>query len=85
MKSKATMQQNNQIYLQQDPVLQTLYRRFVLLGQRSEQDADPKLRIQPNSFTDWCVAKIKGKDRNIITNFQRYSNEKLTPKFNEET
>lgn len=48
-----------------------------------EQDADPKLRIQPNSFTDW-VLEDQGQDRNIITNFQRYSNEKLTPKFNEE-
>ncbi|HCM1915597.1 TPA: AAA family ATPase [Salmonella enterica subsp. salamae serovar 28:r:e,n,z15] len=47
------------------------------------QDADPKLRIQPNSFTDW-VLKDQGQDRNIITNFQRYANEKLTPKFNEE-
>lgn len=48
-----------------------------------EQDADPKLRIQPNSFTDW-VLEDQGQDRNIITNFQRYANEKLTPKFNEE-
>ncbi|MDP1489793.1 AAA family ATPase [Klebsiella pneumoniae] len=48
-----------------------------------EQDADPKLRIQPNSFTDW-VLEEQGQDRNIITNFQRYANEKLTPKFNEE-
>ncbi|WP_312750251.1 AAA family ATPase [Atlantibacter hermannii] len=48
-----------------------------------EQDAEPRLRIQPNSFTDW-VLKDQGQDRNIITNFQRYANEKLTPKFNEE-
>lgn len=48
-----------------------------------EQDADPKLRIQPNSFTGW-VLEDQGQDRNIITNFQRYANEKLTPKFNEE-
>ncbi|EHN8909287.1 MULTISPECIES: AAA family ATPase [Enterobacteriaceae] len=48
-----------------------------------EQDADPKLRIHPNSFTDW-VLEDQGQDRNIITNFQRYANEKLTPKFNEE-
>jgi len=48
-----------------------------------EQDADPKLRIQTNSFTDW-VLKDQGQDRNIITNFQRYANEKLTPRFNEE-
>lgn len=48
-----------------------------------EQDAESRLRIQPNSFTDW-VLKDQGQDRNIITNFQRYANEKLTPKFNEE-
>ncbi|EIR7527940.1 AAA family ATPase [Salmonella enterica subsp. enterica serovar Llandoff] len=47
------------------------------------QDAEPRLRIQPNSFTDW-VLKDQGQDLNIITNFQRYANEKLTPRFNEE-
>jgi hypothetical protein len=44
------------------------------------QDADPKLKIQPNLFTDW-VLKDQGQDRNIITNFQHYANEKLTPNF----
>lgn len=48
-----------------------------------EGDADPKLKIQPNSFTDW-VLKDQGQDRNVITTFQRYANEKLTPRFNEE-
>ncbi len=48
-----------------------------------EQDAEPKLKIQPNSFTDW-VLRDQGQDRNIITNFQRYANDKLTPRFNEE-
>jgi wobble nucleotide-excising tRNase len=48
-----------------------------------EQDTETKLKIQPNSFTDW-VLKDQGQDRNIITNFQRYANEKLTPRFNEE-
>jgi len=48
-----------------------------------ELDAEPKLKIQPNSFTDW-VLNDQGQDRNIITNFQRYANEKLTPRFNEE-
>ena len=47
------------------------------------EDADPKLKIQPNSFTDW-ILKDQGQDRNIITNFQRYASEKLTPRFNEE-
>ena len=48
-----------------------------------EQDADPKLKIQPNLFTDW-VLRVQGQDRNIISNFQHYANEKLTPRFNEE-
>lgn len=48
-----------------------------------ELDAEPKLKIQPNSFTDWILQE-QGQDRNIITNFQRYANEKLTPRFNEE-
>ncbi|NML26197.1 AAA family ATPase [Zoogloea dura] len=46
-------------------------------------DAVHKLKIQPNSFTDW-VLKDQGQDQNIITNFQRYANDKLTPRFNEE-
>jgi wobble nucleotide-excising tRNase len=45
-----------------------------------ERDAEPKLKFQPNSFTDW-VLKEQGQDQNIIANFQRYTNEKLTPKF----
>ena len=44
------------------------------------QDTEPKLKIQPNSFTDW-ILKDQGRDRNIITNFQRYTNDKLTPLF----
>ena len=41
-------------------------------------DAEPKLKIQPNSFTDW-VLKDQGQDQNIITTFQRYTNDRLTP------
>lgn len=50
------------------------------------RDAEPKLKIQPNSFTDWLlkVLKDQGQDQNIIANFQRYTDEKLTPRFNEE-
>jgi hypothetical protein len=48
-----------------------------------EQDAEPKLKIQPNSFTDW-VLKDQGQDRNITTNFQRYANDKLMPHFSED-
>ncbi|EMF79913.1 AAA domain protein [Leptospira weilii serovar Topaz str. LT2116] len=47
-----------------------------------EKDTEPKLKIQSNSFTDW-ILKDQGQDRNIITNFQHYTNEKLTPRFNE--
>lgn len=46
-------------------------------------DAEPKLKIQPNSFTDW-ILKDQGQDRNIITNFQQYADDKLTPSFNAE-
>ena len=51
-----------------------------------ENDSEPKLKIQPNSFTDWLIGQLKelGEDRNIITNFQRYANNKITPSFNEE-
>ena len=48
-----------------------------------EQDAEPKLKIQSNSFTDW-VLKDQGQDQKIIATFQRYTNEKLTPHFNED-
>lgn len=46
------------------------------------QDAEPKLKIQPNSFTGW-VLKDQGQDQNIIANFQRYANQHLTPHFSE--
>ncbi|MNO65374.1 hypothetical protein D3C76_561280 [compost metagenome] len=46
-------------------------------------DAEPKLLIHANSFTRW-IFEEQGQDRNIITNFQFYSDEKLTPNFNEE-
>lgn len=46
-------------------------------------DGGHKLKIQPNSFTEW-ILKDQGQDRNIITNFQHYANDKLTPRFNEE-
>jgi hypothetical protein len=46
------------------------------------QDSEPKLKIQPNSFTAWILQE-QGQDRNIVTNFQRYASNKLTPHFNE--
>ena len=48
-----------------------------------ELDTEPKLKIQSNSFTDW-VLKDQGQDQNIISYFQRFSNGKLTPRFNPE-
>lgn len=43
-------------------------------------DVAPKLKIQGNSFTDW-VLKDQGQDQNIISNFQQYASNALTPKF----
>lgn len=43
-------------------------------------DAEPKLKIQPNSFTKW-VLEEQGQDRNVTTTFQHYTNDKLTPYF----
>jgi hypothetical protein len=43
-------------------------------------DAEPKLKIQPNSFTEW-ILREQGQDKNVIANFQRYASEKLTPQF----
>ena len=45
-------------------------------------DIEPKLKIQPNSFTDW-ILRVQGQDQNIISNFQLYTKDKLTPHFNE--
>lgn len=45
-----------------------------------EHDIEPKLKIQPNSFTPW-VLQDQGQDQNIIAHFQHYTNEKLTPRF----
>ena len=43
-------------------------------------DAEPKLRIQPNSFTKW-VLEEQGQDQSITATFQNYTSEKLTPHF----
>lgn len=48
-----------------------------------EFDTEPKLKIHPNSFTKW-IFEEQGQDTNIIKNFQHYTDEKLTPRFNEE-
>lgn len=43
-------------------------------------DAEPKLKIQPNTFTKW-VLEEQGQDQSIITTFQCYTSDKLTPHF----
>ena len=48
-----------------------------------EDDSERKLKIQPNAYTQW-VLQEQGKDQEAIGHFQRYTNEKLTPKFNED-
>lgn len=44
-------------------------------------DAQRRLIIQPNTFTDWVLSD-QGQDQRIIATFQRYTNDKLTPRFN---
>ncbi|MFJ1378101.1 AAA family ATPase [Capnocytophaga canimorsus] len=48
-----------------------------------DTDIERKLVIRPNNFTDW-VLRVEGQEPNIITNFQHYTNDKLTPRFNQE-
>lgn len=48
-----------------------------------EHDAKPKLKIHPNIFTKW-VFEDQGQDRNVISFFQHYTDEKLNPNFNEQ-
>ena len=43
-------------------------------------DEDRKMVIQPNSFTDW-ILRDRGQETNIVTNFQRYTSESITPSF----
>ncbi|MBP1906137.1 wobble nucleotide-excising tRNase [Paenibacillus turicensis] len=44
-------------------------------------DVDLKLKIHPNSFTEW-VLNEQGQDQNVISHFQNYTDRTLTPKFN---
>ena len=48
-----------------------------------ENDVAPKLKIHPNSFTEW-VFNEQGQEPNVISHFQNYTDEKLTPHFNHE-
>lgn len=43
-------------------------------------DAEPKLKIQPNSFIRWLI-KDQGDEDKIIRKFHHYCDEKLMPKF----
>ncbi len=50
-----------------------------------EGDTAPKLKIQPNTYTDWLLTLLKdlGQDANIVKYFQHFANDKLTPHFSE--
>ena len=48
-----------------------------------ENDLERKLLIQPNAYTHWALVE-QGQDQNAIAHFQRYTDDKLTPRFNEE-
>ncbi|WP_339701575.1 AAA family ATPase [uncultured Roseivirga sp.] len=48
-----------------------------------DNDTDRKLKIQPNGYTSWILVE-QGQEPNISTHFQRYTNDKLTPSFNEQ-
>jgi len=51
-----------------------------------DADLNRKLLIRPNGFTNMVLKFLKdqGLDGNIISNFQHYTSNKLTPRFNEE-
>ncbi|MEG1014389.1 MAG: anticodon nuclease [Clostridia bacterium] len=46
-----------------------------------ENDSEPKLKIQPNIFTNWVFVE-QGQEQNISKIFQHYTDDKLTPNFN---
>lgn len=48
-----------------------------------DNDVDRKLKIQPNGYTHW-ILQDQGQEPNITAHFQRYTNDKLTPHFNED-
>ena len=48
-----------------------------------DEDVSRKLKIRPNGFTHW-ILEDEGQGNNIITLFQHYTNNKLTPRFNEQ-
>ncbi len=46
-------------------------------------NTERKLKIQPNTYTHWILQE-QGQDQNAIAHFQRYTSERLTPRFNTE-
>ena len=48
------------------------------------EDENNILKIHSNEFTNWII-RDRGQDQNIINHFQRYTNDKLNPLFNEQT
>lgn len=49
-----------------------------------KSDSHNNLKIQPNSFINWLL-ETQGLEPEIIRNFQRYTNNKTTPKFQLQT
>ncbi len=49
-------------------------------------DTDRKLLVRPNNYTDLALTFLKdeNQDGNIITNFQSYTTNKITPSFNDD-
>lgn len=49
-------------------------------------NAQPKLKIQPNAYTSWLLTLLKdlGQDSNIVSYFQRYTSEKFNAYFSED-
>lgn len=45
-----------------------------------DYDTDRKLKIQPNDYTKWILVE-QGQEPNITKHFQRYTSDKLTPRF----
>lgn len=45
-----------------------------------EKGEERVLKIQENHFSDWILGE-QGQDGNIVKHFQRYTSEKLTPRF----
>lgn len=47
-----------------------------------DEDKNRKIIIRPNGFTNWILEE-QGKVNDIVTLFQHYTNDKLTPRFND--